>query len=115
MFEIDWSGSAGLVLAIAVVVAITGLVGAYLLVKLVKKHREVNRPDTPFSAKFVYYASLVYAIFPIDLLPDPALIDDIGVLAGSLFYVSRVVKKLRGRRPEPPLADVSGGSERGQA
>jgi uncharacterized membrane protein YkvA (DUF1232 family) len=105
VFEIDWSGPASLVLVLVVLVVITGVVGAFLLVKLVMKHRQVNRPDTPFSAKFVYYASLVYAIFPIDLLPDPALIDDIGVLAGALFYVSRVIKKLRGR-PEHPLADV---------
>ena len=112
MFDIDWSGPAGVVLVIAVVVAVaSGLVAAFLLVKLVKKHREVNRPDTPFPVKFVYYASLVYAIFPIDLLPDPALIDDIGVLAGALLYVSRAVKKLRDRRPEPPLADVSGSGE----
>jgi uncharacterized membrane protein YkvA (DUF1232 family) len=108
VFEIDWSGPAGLVLVIAVVVAITGLVCAVLLVKLVKKHKQVNQPDTPFAAKFVYYASLVYAIFPIDLLPDPALIDDIGVLVGSLLYVSRVVKKVRDRRPKHALMDVSG-------
>lgn len=110
VFEIDWSGPAELVLVLAVVVVITGLVGAVLLVKLVKKHRQVNRPDTPFAAKFVYYASLVYAVFPIDLLPDPALIDDIGVLMGSLLYVSRVVKKLRDR-PERPLTDVSGSDQ----
>jgi len=111
VFEIDWSGPAGLVLVIVVVVAITGLVCAFLLVKLVKMYRQVNQPDTPFAAKFVYYASLVYAVFPIDLLPDPALIDDIGVLLGGLLYVNRVVKKLRDRS-ERSLAEVS---ERGQA
>jgi uncharacterized membrane protein YkvA (DUF1232 family) len=107
VFEIDWSGPAGLVLVMIVVVVITGLVGAVLLVKLVKKHRQVNQPDTPLAAKVAYYGSLVYAIFPVDLLPDPALIDDIGVLLGALLYVNRVVKKLKGRR-ERPLSDVSG-------
>lgn len=101
MFKIDWGGLAGPVLVIAVVVAITGLVCAFLLVKLVMKHRQVNQPDTPFVAKFVYYASIVYAICPIDLLPDPALIDDIGVLAGSLLYVSRVIKKRKDRAQRP--------------
>jgi uncharacterized membrane protein YkvA (DUF1232 family) len=113
VFEIDWSGPAGLVVVIAVVVAITGLVGVFLFVKLIKKHRQVNQPDTPFSAKFVYYASLVYAIFPIDLLPDPALVDDIGVLLGALLYVSRVVKKLGDRNPKRSLAEVSRGGQPG--
>lgn len=107
MPEIDWSGPAGLVLVIVVVVVVTGLVCAFLLVKLVKKHRQVNQPDTPLPAKFAYYAAIVYAIFPVDLLPDPVLVDDIGILLGALLYVSRVVKKLQGR-PERSLTDVSG-------
>lgn len=66
-----------------------------LVVMLVRKHKQVHRPDVPASAKVAYYGSLVYTIFPIDLLPDPVLLDDIGVLVAALTYVGHTAKKLR--------------------
>lgn len=98
MFELDWDywQSQFLLAAIAVLI-FTGAVVVFLVVTLVRKHRQVNRPDTPLPVKFSYYASIIYAIFPVDLLPDPLLIDDIGVLLGALLYVSHGLKKLRPR------------------
>ena len=107
MFEVDWDywESQFLLAAIAVVI-FTGAVAVFLVVNLIRKHREVNRPDTPLPVKFGYYASIIYAILPVDLLPDPLLIDDIGVLLGALLYVTRALK-LRPRpaagRPPGPL------------
>lgn len=108
MLEIDWSGLSETVLVIAIVVVVlTGLVAAYLLVKMVMTFRQVNQRDTPFVTKFVYYASLVYTIVPTDLLPDPALLDDIGVLAGAMLFVGQSIKKKHKGRSQRPPADVS--------
>jgi hypothetical protein len=84
--------------AIAIVV-VTGVVAVFLLVNLIRKYRQVNRPDTPFPVKLGFYASIAYAIFPVDLLPDPILLDDIGVLAGALLYVGRALRRLRTKPP----------------
>jgi hypothetical protein len=98
VFEEYWDSlETQLAVALVVLLVAMGLVAVFLVVKLVRKHRQVNRPDTPFPVKFSYYASLLYAIFPVDLLPDPLLIDDVGVLLGALLYVGRA---LRRRQPE---------------
>lgn len=82
-----------------VLIAVFVLIALFLVVKLVRKHRQVHRPDTPVPTKVAYWISLVYAVFPIDLLPDPVYFDDIVVLIGGLIYVSRsLTKKARNDR-----------------
>jgi uncharacterized membrane protein YkvA (DUF1232 family) len=66
-----------------------------LLIKMIRNHRLVHQPGMPVSSKISYYVSLVYAIFPFDVLPDPILADDIVVLLGALLYVSHAAKKVR--------------------
>jgi len=108
MFQIDWDFWQGqLVIAAIAVVVFTGVLAVFLLVTLIRKYRQVNRPDTPLPVKFGYYASIAYAIFPVDLLPDPLLIDDIGVLLGALLYVSRALKRVR---PRPTTGPMTGHS-----
>jgi len=34
-------------------------------------------------------------VLPVDLLPDPVYLDDMGVLAGALIYLTRLVNKHR--------------------
>ncbi|GAB7042735.1 hypothetical protein JCM9533A_65860 [Catenuloplanes niger JCM 9533] len=52
------------------------------------------------GGKFAFWGAIIYTISPVDLLPDPILLDDIGVLAGSLLYLTHLVRKVRaGRRP----------------
>lgn len=94
MFAEYWDSlQTQLAVALVVLLVAFGLVAVFLVVKLVRKHRQVNRPDTPFPVKFGYYASLLYAVFPVDLLPDPLLIDDVGVLLGALLYVGRALRR----------------------
>ncbi|WP_410653782.1 YkvA family protein [Amycolatopsis sp. cmx-4-54] len=82
-----------------VVVVVLVLVALFLVVKLVRKHRQVHQPGTPVPTKVAYWISLAYTVFPFDLLPDPVYIDDIVVLTSGLFYVSRsLTKKARDDR-----------------
>jgi uncharacterized membrane protein YkvA (DUF1232 family) len=95
---LDWEYWEGQFLAALIAIAVvTAVVVVVLVVTLVRKHRQVNRPETPLPVKLSYYASIAYAVFPVDLLPDPLLIDDIGVLAAALVYVSRALRRLRAK------------------
>lgn len=50
--------------------------------------------------KIAYYGALAYMIFPVDLLPDPIYLDDIGVLAAAVLYLTKSLRERRG--PESP-------------
>lgn len=60
------------------------------------------------DGKVAFYGALAYMIFPVDLFPDPVYLDDIGVLAAALYYLTRSLRerrtpdappRLRGDRP----------------
>ncbi len=86
----------GLGVAAVVLAVVLGVVALVLAVLMVRRYRLVRRPETPFPTKFAFWSSLVYAVFPIDLLPDPVYLDDIGVLTGGLLYVSASLRKRYG-------------------
>jgi uncharacterized membrane protein YkvA (DUF1232 family) len=47
------------------------------------------------SSKWVLWGAIIYTVLPVDLLPDPIYLDDVGVLGGALIYLSRLVVKAR--------------------
>lgn len=83
-------------IALSLVIVLV-MVVLFLIFLLVRKYRLVRRPETPFSTKFAFWSSLAYTIFPLDLLPDPIYLDDVGVLLGGLIYVSTSLRKHYGR------------------
>ncbi|GAA2356511.1 YkvA family protein [Dactylosporangium salmoneum] len=50
------------------------------------------------GGKWVFWGAIAYTIFPIDLLPDPIYLDDVGVLGGALIYLSRLAAKAKAQR-----------------
>ncbi|CAM3588208.1 YkvA family protein [Kibdelosporangium persicum] len=94
----DVLSALGVVALVAVVV--TAVVVLVLAITMIRRHRKVHQPGVPVSAKISYYGSIAYAVLPVDLLPDPILVDDIGVLAAALLYVGRVLRKFRRNRDE---------------
>ncbi|HEX6684091.1 MAG TPA: YkvA family protein [Candidatus Limnocylindrales bacterium] len=48
--------------------------------------------------KVAFYGALLYTIFPVDLLPDPVYLDDIGVLAAAIGFLTKMVHDRRRRR-----------------
>ncbi|MFI5912840.1 hypothetical protein [Dactylosporangium sp. NPDC051541] len=54
------------------------------------------------GGRWVFWGAIIYTIFPIDLLPDPIYLDDVGVLGGALIYLSRLAVKARQSRQAPP-------------
>ena len=80
---------------LAVVVGVVGIVtlvfAIRLAVKLVAMRRMLG--ELGASGKFVFWGALAYTIFPIDLLPDPIYLDDIGVLGAALLFLTRQLHK----------------------
>jgi len=82
---------------LAVVVGVVGIVtlvfAIRLAVKLVAMRRMLG--ELGASGKVVFWGALAYTIFPIDLLPDPIYLDDMGVLTGALIYLSKLAAAKR--------------------
>ncbi|ROO84596.1 hypothetical protein EDD29_2123 [Actinocorallia herbida] len=55
----------------------------------------VKADDAPSTAKAAYYGAWVYALSPIDLLPDPILIDDVGIVLAAIATIEYFVRKHR--------------------
>ncbi|WBB73127.1 YkvA family protein [Micromonospora sp. WMMD1128] len=88
------SREAWFLVALGAVVAAATLVGAVLLaIRVVRTRRMLGALGA--GGKVAFYGALIYTILPVDLLPDPIYLDDMGVLAGALFYLGRLAAKHR--------------------
>ncbi|HEV7899570.1 MAG TPA: YkvA family protein [Planosporangium sp.] len=85
------------VIVLVGMVAIATLVGTLILLMRVLRIRKMLG-ELGIGGKVAFYGALIYAIFPIDLLPDPIYLDDMGVLAGALIYLTRLAQKHRAAR-----------------
>ena len=85
------------VIAIGLVIILV-LVVLFLIFMLVRKHRQVHQQHIPVSTKVAYWLSLVYTVFPVDLLPDPVYFDDIVVLISGLIYVNTSLRRQNRRQ-----------------
>jgi hypothetical protein len=78
-------------------VAVATLIGAIVLAIKVLRTRKLLG-ELGVGGKVAFYGALIYTILPVDLLPDPIYLDDMGVLAGALFFLTRMVSKRRATR-----------------
>jgi uncharacterized membrane protein YkvA (DUF1232 family) len=85
------------------------VVAVFYFLRLARLWALVRDPAMPAAGKFAFWAGLVYAVFPVDVLPDPIYLDDIGVLAAAAAYVLSSAKKagLLNRRGAPPVGRAS--------
>ncbi|KUF18296.1 YkvA family protein [Streptomyces silvensis] len=82
----------------AVFVVATLVVTVVLLVRLVRTRRALRRAGLPTGRAWVFWGAIGYLVLPADLLPDPVLLDDIGVL----------VLALRSLRSAAPTGEAGG-------
>jgi hypothetical protein len=85
------------VIVVGCVVAVATLAGAVVLAVRVVRTRKLLG-ELGMGGKVAFYGALIYTVLPVDLLPDPIYLDDMGVLAGALFYLTRLVQKHRASR-----------------
>jgi hypothetical protein len=101
------------VFAVGGIVAVATLVGAVVLgVKVVRTRAMLG--ELGVSGKVAFYGALIYTVFPIDLLPDPIYLDDMGVLAGAAFYLTRLLHKKRAERATALAIDPELPAQRGE-
>jgi hypothetical protein len=50
------------------------------------------------GGKFAFWGAIIYTISPVDLLPDPIYLDDVGVLGAALVYLTRLAAQARERQ-----------------
>ncbi|MGN9811007.1 DUF1232 domain-containing protein [Micromonospora sp. BQ11] len=83
------------------VVAVATLIGAVLLaIRVIRTRRLLG--SLGVSGKVAFYGALVYTVLPVDLLPDPIYLDDMGVLAVALVVLGRLVRRRRAAAVEAP-------------
>ncbi|MFK0192872.1 DUF1232 domain-containing protein [Kitasatospora sp. NPDC090308] len=74
-------------------VAATLVAAVVLVVKLVRTKRLLADTGIPMSKKVLFWGAIVYLVSPVDLLPDPILLDDLGVLLLALRSLGKAVPK----------------------
>lgn len=95
---------------VAVAAAVFVLVSLFFVVRTLIRLRSlrgfVKSQDAPSTAKAAYYGAWVYALSPVDLLPDPILVDDVGIVLAAIGTIEYLVRKHRPdgliRRPGAP-------------
>ncbi|NEC41385.1 YkvA family protein [Streptomyces sp. SID8016] len=68
----------------AVVVLIMLALAVVLLVRVFRARKLLVDAGIPLRDKALVWAALIYTVSPIDLLPDPVYLDDIGFLLVAL-------------------------------
>ncbi|MFJ8659997.1 YkvA family protein [Streptomyces sp. NPDC093795] len=72
-----------LVVAAVVALVMAGY-AAVLLVRVFRARRLLVDAGVPLRSKALFWAAVVYTVSPVDLIPDPVYLDDIGVLLVAL-------------------------------
>lgn len=96
-------GRERLLVGLVVVLVLATLAAAIgLLVKLVRARKVLKEAGLPRSGKLTFWAAVAYLVCPIDLLPDPIYLDDIGVLLLALRSLHAAAAARRDMAPYRP-------------
>ncbi|MEU8762903.1 YkvA family protein [Streptomyces sp. NPDC048659] len=68
----------------ALLVVATLVVAVVLAVRLFRARKLLADTGIPLSRKLLFWGALLYLVSPVDLLPDPIFLDDIGILLAAL-------------------------------
>ncbi|WP_405777621.1 YkvA family protein [Streptomyces sp. NBC_00859] len=94
--------SKALLTVIALAVLATLVVTVVLAVRLFRARRFLRDAGIPLQNKLAFWGALIYTISPVDLLPDPILLDDIGVLLLALHSLERAARRAVPQKPGHP-------------
>ncbi|MFI8993718.1 YkvA family protein [Streptomyces sp. NPDC053542] len=95
------STEAWIVVVVAgVLVLATVVLAVRLLVRLVRARGLLRDAGVPVQNKAVFWGAVLYLVSPVDLLPDPVYLDDIGILLLALrsLHAAAASAGLRTRR-----------------
>ncbi|THA50597.1 YkvA family protein [Streptomyces sp. A1136] len=86
----------------AVVAAGLALYAAVLLVRVFKARRVLLDAGVPLRDKALFWVAVLYTVSPVDLIPDPVYLDDIGVLLLALRSLHAAAARLPASRDTTP-------------
>lgn len=69
-----------------------------LLIRLIRARKLLIDAGVPLRNKALVWAAAIYTVCPVDLIPDPVYLDDIGFLLLALRSLSAHGRGLPGRR-----------------
>ncbi|MET9676075.1 YkvA family protein [Streptomyces sp. NPDC006482] len=72
-----------LIVVVVLLLVVAGF-AAVLLVRVFRARRLLMDAGVPLQSKALFWAAVFYTVSPIDLIPDPVYLDDIGVLLVAL-------------------------------
>ncbi|MFF4183686.1 YkvA family protein [Streptomyces sp. NPDC001691] len=72
------------------------VVTVVLTVRLIRARKILKDAGVPLTHKAAFWGALLYVISPVDLLPDPIYLDDIGVLLLALRTLHMAAAAPRG-------------------
>lgn len=83
------------ILLVVLAVSVLAMLGAVILlmVKLIKLGKLVRSDLMPLKGRVAFWSGVIYTVFPVDLIPDPVYLDDIGVLVAAIMYVQKLAKE----------------------
>ncbi|MER7758710.1 YkvA family protein [Streptomyces sp. NPDC097619] len=95
-------------LTIAAVVALgLAIAAGVLLVRVFAARRLLLDAGIPLRDKALFWVAVIYTVSPVDLIPDPVYLDDIGVLLLALRSLHAAAATTRRPDPlDPPTRDA---------
>lgn len=87
----------------AVLALFTLAVAGVLVVRVLRARKLLAEAGVPLHNKALVWAALLYTVSPVDLLPDPIYLDDIGILLLALrsLHAAALAAGVSGRHEEP--------------
>ncbi|MFG2535835.1 YkvA family protein [Streptomyces sp. NPDC048511] len=82
---------------------------AVLLVRVIRARKLLVDAGIPLRDKALFWASVIYTVSPVDLLPDPVYLDDIGFLLLALRSLHAAAQKAGVGRGRPAATPVESG------
>jgi hypothetical protein len=79
-------------IVVAVAAVLIGCASLYGAVRLARRLFALRGllGELGAGGKVAFYGALLYAVFPIDILPDPIYLDDMAVLGAALAYLTKL-------------------------
>ncbi|MER5680860.1 MULTISPECIES: YkvA family protein [Streptomyces] len=95
----------------AVAVLLMAGTAAVLLVRVIRARKLLVDAGVPLHNKALVWAAVIYTVSPVDLLPDPVYLDDIGFLLLALRSLHSAAHAAgAGRRKPAATGTKSGGN-----
>ncbi|MDX3329633.1 MULTISPECIES: YkvA family protein [Streptomyces] len=93
----------------ALVLLLMAGAAAVLLVRVIRARKLLVDAGIPLRDKALFWASVIYTVSPVDLLPDPVYLDDIGFLLLALRSLHAAAQKAGVGRGRPAATPVESG------